>query len=57
MCRPSPQKKLVMFLSFMQIDIFDGAIWLCLFPGTYDKNMLSEWLWQVIYRNIHSKWH
>ena len=51
MCRPSPQKKEVIFLSFTQMGIFDGVIWLCLFTGTW-RNILAEWLWQVIYKNI-----
>ena len=42
MCRPSSQKKYVMFLSFTQIGIFDGVIWLCLSPGTYDEKCLQN---------------
>ena len=42
MCRPSPQKKEVMFLSFTQIGIFDGVIWLCLSAGTYDETCLQN---------------
>ena len=42
MCRPSSQKKEVMFMSFMQIGIFDGVIGLCLSDGTYDETCLQN---------------
>ena len=42
MCRASPQKKEVLFLSFTQIGIFDGVVWLCLSAGTYDKTCLQN---------------
>ena len=40
----------------MQIGIFDGIIWLCLYPGTYDETCLQNGSGNTVENWLFGQW-